>query len=56
MDLEVGRIKGSTEFGQSLAELHRGKELEFETALSSFFSHGAKRYVGRVVAQRGDAD
>ena len=30
-----------------------GAELEFETALSAFFSHGAKkRYVGRVVWPR----
>lgn len=40
------------EFGHELA--HRfsqeGAELEFETGLSSFFSHGAKkRYVGQVV-------
>ena len=43
------------EFGQSLAErfTREGAELEFETALSSFFSHGAKkRYVGRVVWPR----
>ena len=42
-------------FGNSLAERFskEGAELEFETALSSFFSHGAKkRYVGRVVWPR----
>jgi DNA polymerase I len=45
----------SMEFGESLAErfTKEGAELEFETALSSFFSHGAKkRYVGRVVWPR----
>jgi len=45
----------SMEFGDSLAErfTKEGAELEFETALSSFFSHGAKkRYVGRVVWPR----
>ena len=43
------------DFGESLAErfTKEGAELEFETALSSFFSHGAKkRYVGRVVWPR----
>jgi len=42
-------------FGNSLAKRFskEGAELEFETALSSFFSHGAKkRYVGRVVWPR----
>ena len=42
-------------FGQDLAEQYskEGAELEFETTLSSFFSHGAKkRYVGRVVWPR----
>ena len=42
-------------FGQDLAERYskEGAELEFETTLSSFFSHGAKkRYVGRVVWPR----
>ena len=40
------------EFGQQLAERFSvaGAELEFETGLSAFFSHGAKkRYVGRMV-------
>ena len=50
------KAKSSTlEFGESLAErfTREGAELEFETALSSFFSHGAKkRYVGRVVWPR----
>ena len=50
------KARSSTlEFGQSLAErfTREGAELEFETALSSFFSHGAKkRYVGRVVWPR----
>ena len=43
------------DFGRTLAErfTREGAELEFETALSSFFSHGAKkRYVGRVVWPR----
>ena len=43
------------EFGNSLAGqfTKEGAELEFETALSAFFSHGAKkRYVGRVVWPR----
>ena len=43
------------DFGDSLAEefTREGAELEFETALSSFFSHGAKkRYVGRVIWPR----
>ena len=42
-------------FGNRLAErfTKEGAELEFETALSAFFSHGAKkRYVGRVVWPR----
>ncbi|MDP7003340.1 MAG: DNA polymerase domain-containing protein, partial [Candidatus Thalassarchaeaceae archaeon] len=42
-------------FGEQLAErfTREGAELEFETALSAFFSHGAKkRYVGRVVWPR----
>ena len=42
-------------FGHRLAErfTREGAELEFETALSAFFSHGAKkRYVGRVVWPR----
>jgi len=45
----------SIEFGKELAERFSrdGAELEFETALSAFFSHGAKkRYVGRVVWPR----
>jgi DNA polymerase I len=40
------------DFGEELAERYsrEGAELEFETGLSVFFSHGAKkRYVGRVV-------
>ena len=48
-------MSSSMEFGESLAErfTKEGAELEFETALSSFFSHGAKkRYVGRVVWPR----
>jgi len=43
------------EFGEELAQMFtkEGAELEFETALSAFFSHGAKkRYVGRVVWPR----
>ena len=43
------------DFGNRLAErfTKEGAELEFETALSAFFSHGAKkRYVGRVVWPR----
>ena len=48
--------KGETlQFGERLAErfTREGAELEFETALSAFFSHGAKkRYVGRVVWPR----
>ena len=42
-------------FGRSLASKYskEGAELEFETAMSAFFSHGAKkRYVGRVVWPR----
>ena len=42
-------------FGESLASefTKEGAELELETALSAFFSHGAKkRYVGRVVWPR----
>jgi DNA polymerase I len=42
-------------FGEQLADrfTREGAELEFETALSAFFSHGAKkRYVGRVVWPR----
>jgi len=42
-------------FGRRLAERYskEGAELEFETAMSAFFSHGAKkRYVGRVVWPR----
>ena len=38
--------------GEQLANqfTKEGAELEFETALSAFFSHGAKkRYVGRVI-------
>jgi len=56
---DIGRwedaMRASMEFGDSLAErfTKEGAELEFETALSSFFSHGAKkRYVGRVVWPR----
>jgi len=47
--------KTTLNFGESLAERFskEGAELEFETALSSFFSHGAKkRYVGRVIWPR----
>jgi len=47
--------KTTLDFGESLAErfTEEGAELEFETALSSFFSHGAKkRYVGRVIWPR----
>ena len=56
-DLEIWeKTKVTTlEFGKSLAErfTREGAELEFETALSSFFSHGAKkRYVGRVIWPR----
>ena len=42
-------------FGVSLASrfTREGAELEFETALSAFFSHGAKkRYVGRMIWPR----
>ncbi len=42
-------------FGRRLANKYskEGAELEFETAMSAFFSHGAKkRYVGRVVWPR----
>ena len=42
-------------FGDSLASrfTREGAELEFETALSAFFSHGAKkRYVGRMIWPR----
>ena len=42
-------------FGEQLADrfTREDAELEFETALSAFFSHGAKkRYVGRVVWPR----
>ena len=42
-------------FGKRLASKYskEGAELEFETAMSAFFSHGAKkRYVGRVVWPR----
>ena len=42
-------------FGRRLASKYskEGAELEFETAMSAFFSHGAKkRYVGRVVWPR----
>ena len=42
-------------FGERLAErfTKEGAELEVETALSAFFSHGAKkRYVGRVIWPR----
>ena len=42
-------------FGNRLAErfTKEGAELEFETGLSAFFSHGAKkRYVGRVIWPR----
>ena len=47
--------KETLDFGNSLADrfTKEGAELEFETALSAFFSHGAKkRYVGRVVWPR----
>jgi len=50
------RAKAETlRFGESLASefTKEGAELELETALSAFFSHGAKkRYVGRVVWPR----
>ncbi len=53
---EWERAKRETlQFGERLAErfTREGAELEFETALSAFFSHGAKkRYVGRVVWPR----
>jgi len=45
----------SLRFGHNLAERFskEGAELEFETTLSSFFSHGAKkRYFGRVIWPR----
>ena len=44
--------KEMVEFGQTLADRYsrEGAELEFETGLSVFFSHGVKkRYVGRVI-------
>ena len=44
-------------FGEQLAEKYtaEGAELEFETGLSVFFSHGAKkRYVGRKVWPRSE--
>ena len=47
-----GAVKDLVEFGQQIAErfTKEGAELEFETGLSSFFSHGAKkRYVGQMV-------
>ena len=47
--------KETLDFGNLLADrfTKEGAELEFETALSAFFSHGAKkRYVGRVVWPR----
>ena len=54
--VEWEEAKGETlQFGERLAErfTREGAELEFETALSAFFSHGAKkRYVGRVVWPR----
>ena len=53
---EWERAKAETlRFGESLASefTKEGAELELETALSAFFSHGAKkRYVGRVVWPR----
>ena len=45
-------VSSMVEFGQEIAErfTKEGAELEFETGLSSFFSHGAKkRYVGQMV-------
>ena len=45
-------VIGMVDFGQEIAErfTKEGAELEFETGLSSFFSHGAKkRYVGQMV-------
>jgi len=50
-----GAKRDTLQFGERLAErfTREGAELEFETALSAFFSHGAKkRYVGRVVWPR----
>jgi len=50
-----GAKRETLQFGERLAErfTREGAELEFETALSAFFSHGAKkRYVGRVVWPR----
>ena len=47
--------RDALQFGERLADrfTREGAELEFETALSAFFSHGAKkRYVGRVVWPR----
>jgi DNA polymerase I len=47
--------KITLDFGEKLALRFskEGAELEFETALSAFFSHGAKkRYVGRVIWPR----
>nr|AIF20242.1 DNA-directed DNA polymerase (DPA, polB1) [uncultured marine group II/III euryarchaeote KM3_88_H06] len=47
-----GACTTMVEFGEELAERYsrEGAELEFETGLSVFFSHGAKkRYIGRVV-------
>ena len=50
-----GAKRDALQFGERLADrfTREGAELEFETALSAFFSHGAKkRYVGRVVWPR----
>ena len=55
LDLWSDAKDRAIEFGNSLADqfTKEGAELEFETALSAFFSHGAKkRYVGRVVWPR----
>jgi len=53
-DLESWKevVNDLVKFGQEIAErfTKEGAELEFETGLSSFFSHGAKkRYVGQMV-------
>ena len=54
-DSWVDAKEATLDFGNKLAKKFskEGAELEFETALSSFFSHGAKkRYVGRVIWPR----
>jgi DNA polymerase I len=55
IDLWKNAKSTTLDFGEKLASRFskEGAELEFETALSAFFSHGAKkRYVGRVVWPR----